>query len=99
MKKLFTSAIIAILFAISLSAQENMDWCEDFNAWQTGEWLGKGYKVDCLPEYYQQIIWFLTEKLVYVICDYDDRISYNVDDSSKISITKLKREIKGSELK
>src|SRR3989344_6691865 len=55
-----------------------------------GEYLGKGYRVDCLPEYYEQIIWFLTEKKRYLICNFDERIRYFIDDSSdkKIEVTR-----------
>jgi hypothetical protein len=68
---------------------------------EEGEYLGKGYRVDCLPEYYEQIIWFLTEKLGYIVCDFDEDIHYTVDDSSDktISITKSKRKTESSELK
>ena len=44
------------------------------------EYLGKGYRVDCLPEYYSQIVWFLTEKLGYIICSYDTKITYDIND-------------------
>ncbi len=66
-----------------------------------GEYLGKGYSVQCLPEYYGQIIWFLTEKLGYGICYFDEEVYYTVDDSSnkKIDITKSIRTIERSELK
>ena len=30
-----------------------------------GDYLGKGYSVQCLPEYYGQIIWFLVKKNVH----------------------------------
>lgn len=65
-----------------------------------GEYLGKGYSVQCLPEYYEQILWFLTEKLGYVECNYDEDITYYVDDScdKKISITKSEKTIKQTEL-
>ncbi len=58
-----------------------------------GNYLGKGYCVQCLPEYYEQIIWFLTKKLKYVVCNFDSDIRYNVDDfpSKKISINKFIR--------
>lgn len=66
-----------------------------------GEYLGKGYHIDCLPEYYEQIIWFLTEKLGYIRCYYDSDIDYDVDDISnkKIGITKSEKKIERSELK
>src|SRR3989344_701665 len=66
-----------------------------------GEYLGKGYRVDCLPEYYEQIIWFLIQKLGYIICYIDEDIDYTVDDFSdkKISITKSERKIERNDLK
>ncbi len=66
---------------------------------KSGEWLGKGYRVDCLPEYYQQIVWFLTEKLGYTVCDYNQDVQYDVDDSSKISIIRLEQKTERKELK
>ena len=53
-------------------------------------YLGKGYSVECLPEFYQQIIWYLTEKLGYLECEIDDYITYFVEDdyTSKIDIRK-----------
>ncbi len=65
-----------------------------------GEYLGKGYRIDCLPEYYEQIIWFLVEKLGYIKCGFDNNISYNIDDSygKKISISKSEKKIKRSEI-
>lgn len=55
-----------------------------------GSYLGKGYRVECLPEYYEQIIWFLTEKRGYVECYNDENIEYFTEDdgSSKIYIRK-----------
>ena len=41
-----------------------------------GEYLGKGYRLECLPEYYEQIIWFLVEKAGYIECWFDDGIIY-----------------------
>ena len=65
-----------------------------------GEYLGKGYRVDCLPEYYEQILWFLTKRLGYIECDYNEDITYNVDDypNKKIEITKYERKNVRSEL-
>lgn len=65
------------------------------------DYLGKGYSLECLPEFYEQIIWFLVEKLNYVECDINDDISYYIDDNSnnkKIGITKSEKQIKNSEL-
>lgn len=61
-----------------------------------GEHLGKGYTVECLPEFYEQIIWFLKTKLGYVDCDYDRDIKYFVDDDSdkKIHLSKAIRNTK-----
>ena len=44
-------------------------------------YLGKGYAIECLPEYYEQIIWYLTNKLGYIDCCFDEDISYKVDDN------------------
>ncbi len=54
----------------------------------TGEYIGKGYRVDCLPEYFEQIIWFLTTKAGYKECSYEQLREYHIDDISpkKISI-------------
>ncbi len=67
---------------------------------EKGEYLGKGYRVNCLPEYYAQIVWFLTERLGYIICYSDEEIDYSVDDLSnrKIEINKSERKIKRSVL-
>ena len=68
---------------------------------ETGNYLGKGYSVECLPQFYGQILWYLTEKLGYIICNFKEDIDYSVDDSSskKISIVKSKKLIKRSNLK
>ena len=57
--------------------------------------------MDCLPEYYEQIIWFLIEKLGYIESYFDEDISYNVDDSpdKNISINKLEKKTEWGELK
>ena len=58
-------------------------------------YLGKGYTIECLPKYYEQIIWFLEYKLRYIKCDIEKNISYNIDsDNNKIYITKSEKEIK-----
>jgi hypothetical protein len=67
-----------------------------------GEYLGKGYTIQCLPEFYEQIIWFLNTKLNYVECFYDQDINYDVKDVSnnkKIEITKVEKNIKRDEMK
>ncbi len=63
-----------------------------------GEYLGKGYRVNCLPEYYEQIIWFLVEKSGYIECVFDEGIIYDIDDSydKKISINKSEKKIERS---
>ena len=65
-----------------------------------GDYLGRGYRVGCLPEYYNQIIWFLNRKLRYIECDYDKDITYDVDDpqNKKISVKKSERKIERKEL-
>lgn len=45
-----------------------------------GDYLGKGYSVECLPEYYKQVLWFLTEKKRYIQCFFDEDISYSISD-------------------
>lgn len=66
-----------------------------------GEYLGKGYKVECLPEFYEQIIWFLITKLGYIDCDYDTDVKYAVDDNSdkKIHLSKALKNIEWVDLK
>ncbi len=66
-----------------------------------GEYLGKGYRVECLPEFYKQIIFFLKEKKGYIECDLNNNIAYLIDDDSnkKINITKSEKVIKNEELK
>jgi len=64
-------------------------------------YLGKGYSVECLPEYYAQIVWYLTEKLGYVLCDIDPYTEYDVDDfpDRKIRLTRVKKRIERHKLK
>jgi hypothetical protein len=59
------------------------------------DYLGKGYRVNCLPEYYEQIVWFLTEKVGYILCSFEEKINYQIDDkiASKITITKVTHRI------
>ena len=66
-----------------------------------GEYLGKGYKIECLPEFYEQIIWFLTEKKAYKECQLNEDISYIIDDDSnkEIEITKNEKTTKKTKLK
>ena len=65
-----------------------------------GSYLGVGYSVQCLPEYYEQIVWFMTNKKGYVVCNFDEDFRYNIDDSVKeqIGINVLKTVIKNYEL-
>lgn len=66
-----------------------------------GSYLGKGYRVECLPEYYEQILWFLTEKKGYVECDMDVDVEYFIDDESsgkKMAIRKRMRKIEWQEV-
>lgn len=65
------------------------------------DYLGKGYSVGCLPEFYNQIIWFLTNKKGYSLCYLDKDTSFRVEDgdnNKKIYIIKLKNKIERSEL-
>ncbi|MBS3149705.1 hypothetical protein J4455_03370 [Candidatus Woesearchaeota archaeon] len=65
------------------------------------DYLGKGYSVECLPEYYKQIIWFLIEKKGYTECYFDEDTSYSIDDltnGKEIQIKKYEKKIKISEL-
>ena len=66
-----------------------------------GEYLGKGYKIECLPEFYEQIIWFLIEKKEYKECQLNENISYIIDDNpnKEIDITKNEKTTKRTELK
>ena len=66
-----------------------------------GEYLGKGYKIECLPEFYEQIIWFLKEKKEYKECQLNEDIEYIIDDNSnkEIDITKNEKTTKRTELK
>ena len=64
-------------------------------------YLGKGYAVECLPEFYDQIIWFLTEKKGYIECYFDKDITYDVGDfgaGKNIQLEKREEKTKISEL-
>ncbi|MDP2749371.1 MAG: hypothetical protein Q8O89_00895 [Nanoarchaeota archaeon] len=65
------------------------------------DYLGKGYSLECLPQYYNQLIWYLTNKKGYVECLIDKQVSYEVDESSnnKISIERNEIKIRRSMLK
>lgn len=65
------------------------------------DYLGKGYSVECLPQFYEQILWYLTNKQGYIVCSFNPNIEYDVDDGlhkDKISVIKNKKEINHSEL-
>jgi len=57
-----------------------------------GEYLGKGYEVECLPEYYNQIIWFLINKKGYIDCAIDDSEYYVGDEMEHKIIIERKDE-------
>lgn len=68
---------------------------------EKGDYLGKGYSVECLPEYYEQVVWFLTEKKEYSECNFDEDITYNINDSEngeEIQINKCEEQTKITEL-
>jgi len=64
------------------------------------DYLGKGYSVECLPEYFEQIIWYMIEKLGYLECDIDKWVAYFVEDdySDEITIRKRTEEYKFKKL-
>ena len=66
-----------------------------------GEYLGKGYRIECLPEFYEQIIWFLMKKKGYKECQFNEDISYILDDglNKKINVTKNEKTTRRNELK
>jgi len=74
-------------FAVSLLGKEELNYNIDY--------LGKGYTVECLPQYYEQIIWFLTEKKGYIEAYLNEYVSYEIDDdfSKKISVERKEKEI------
>ncbi|MDD4877643.1 MAG: hypothetical protein PHO02_01250 [Candidatus Nanoarchaeia archaeon] len=62
-------------------------------------YLGKGYSVECLPEYYEQVIWFLINKNGYIECRFDTRLQYRIDDfSDKITAAKRTEKIEWKEM-
>ncbi len=65
-----------------------------------GEYLGKGYRVECLPEFYEQILWYLIEKQGYKYCYYDTDVHYSVEDGNdkKIKATKFEKKIEQREI-
>ncbi len=56
-----------------------------------GSYLGNGYRIECLPEFYEQIIWFLINKKSYSECKYDNSEEYYVDDGPNKEIDIQKR--------
>ncbi len=64
-----------------------------------GEYLGKGYSVECLPEFYEQVAWFLTNKKGYIRCSLNDS-EYSVEDfhEEKIIIERIDREVKKTKI-
>ena len=66
-----------------------------------GEYLGKRYRLECLPEFYEQIIWFLIKKKQYKECQLNEDILYIIDDDSnkEIDIIKNEKTIKKSRIK
>ena len=65
-KKFEKDLIEAKKFAISLIGNEI----------KGKNYLGKGYSVECLPEFYEQIIWFLINKKGYIKCNFDENTGY-----------------------
>lgn len=64
------------------------------------DYLGKGYYLECLPEFFEQIVWLLTNKKGYEPCKFDIDISYDIDDYSKIiGITKKEKTVKQTKIK
>lgn len=57
-----------------------------------GNYLGRGYRVECLPEFYEQIVWFMVNKLGYTECHLENITEYEIDDwgdPSKILLRKI----------
>lgn len=70
---------------------------------ETWDYLGKGYTIECLPKYYEQIIWFLVDKMKYIECYFNNDIFYRVGSDEmtkdKIELTKFNKKIKRINLK
>jgi len=66
---------------------------------EDNDYLGEGYRIECLPEFYNQIIWFLINKKGYAECSIDES-EYCVDDDSdeKILINKIDKEIRSVQI-
>jgi len=71
------------------------------NKVKRGDYYGRGYRIECLPEYYEQIVWFLIKKLKYIKCYFRNNISYDVSDeeNKKITIDKVEAKRERRELK
>lgn len=66
------------------------------------DYLGKGYSVECLPEYYGQIIWFLINKKGYTECYIEEDSTYKIEDHYRkriIEVIKMDKKIESHELK
>ena len=64
------------------------------------DYLGKGYNVECLPEYYNQIIWFLMIKLRYTVCYMNNNLRYNVDSGEdNIQVRREEEKVEREDLK
>ena len=68
-------------FAENLKGKENK---EDSS-------LRRRYSIECLPDFYLQVIWFLTEKKGYKECQYDESEEYYIEDDSEKTIGIQKR--------
>lgn len=65
-------------------------------------YLGTGYSVECLPQYYEQILWFLTKKKGYKYCNFDAKVSYKIDDERngrKIAVKRKEKSVLWQTLK
>ena len=70
---------------------------------EMGDYLGEGYSVECLPQYYSQIIWFLVEKKGYTDCYLEEDTHYSINDNadhniSSIGITRSEETVNHTEL-
>ncbi len=61
-----------------------------------GDYIGKGYEVECLPEFYEQIIFFLINKKGYVECDNEDSEYFigDLDSEKKITVERVSTELR-----
>ena len=63
-----------------------------------GDYLGKGYRVECLPAYYEQILWHLTNKSGYIYCDFYEDVEYSVEDDNPLTIIRTEKKSERNEL-